>query len=486
MVCANGKHWFISDCSVISPHIFVREFIQHILGSLYIDLIVKAVTIDTSHLSRKMSFPISTGSDASNHIYLGTSSSGDSIDSEILSKEPSGAAAFEEDKSVALRCSLDIGFESTVDKDLDVSEDELVELELLRDEEIDAFVEEGLLSKSERWNIDRRDGYHFLYPEMTLDIITGEKYPVEPLTYIVTNTSLPRVIVDQLRVALRAIYAHDTAANSLEKWCKRASSESGCFEFKHVAFHLSAKTDAHLKHFRMDPNYWQSHSVALQTTDYHLSLERREYLYYHYDIDLIHDPAKRGHRDEDYRKYDPLNPDYSKKSGDLTAEQKLVLSDVKHQSEIKDSMFGIDPSSIHGHNLANSILGKTPEEICKKIPEIFRILHIESVIRSDLTREFQKAQDRIGKDLERLPITTLKGCVKSETRVKLGKRANEKKTLVDILTTPEMSFHCTREDLIPSIVRQGFLVPDGEGGVRCGSTYGEYRLVRKFWIDDIC
>jgi len=49
-------------------------------------------------------------------------------------------------------------------------------------------------------------------------------------------------------------------------------------------------------------------------------------------------------------------------------------------------MFGIDTSSITGHDLANSVLGKTPEEICKKIPEIFRVLHIESVSAFGLTR----------------------------------------------------------------------------------------------------
>ncbi len=137
-------------------------------------------------------------------------------------------------------------------------------------------------------------------------------------------------------------------------------------------------------------------------------------------------------------------------------------------------MFGIDPSSVQGHDLANSILGKTPEEVCKKIPEAWRILHIESIVRSDLTSKFQRAQAGIRKGFEQLPVNILKDSVRAETRLELGKRAIEKETLIDILTAPEMSFHCTREDVVPSIVRQGYLMPDIYS-VRCGSTYGQSR-----------
>lgn len=73
---------------------------------------------------------------------------------------------------------------------------------------------------------------------------------------------------------------------------------------------------------------------------------------------------------------------------DPTDEQNLTFSSVQHRSEIMSSMFGIDPKSIQGHDLAKSIVGKTPEDVCAKIPEIFRILHIESVVRSDLAAKF--------------------------------------------------------------------------------------------------
>ncbi len=44
------------------------------------------------------------------------------------------------------------------------SEEELVELELLHDEEIDQLVNQGFLLKSEQWNPELRNGLVFTYP----------------------------------------------------------------------------------------------------------------------------------------------------------------------------------------------------------------------------------------------------------------------------------------------------------------------------------
>ena len=136
-----------------------------------------------------------------------------------------------------------------------------------------------------------------------------------------------------------------------------------------------------------------------------------------------------------------------------------------------NSMFGIDPKSIQGHDLANSIIGKTSEDVCATIPEIFRVLHIESVVRSDLAARFFQRQAKIRDDLGKLLLNALKGSVKRKTRLKMGKRSNDPRTLIDHHVSPDLTFHCTREDLVPSIVQQGFLKPD-EKNVRCGITYG--------------
>lgn len=58
--------------------------------------------------------------------------------------------------------------------------------------------------------------------------------------------------------------------------------------------------------------------------------------------------------------------------------------------------------------------------------------------------------------------------------MELGKRTHEQDTLIENLVTPDLTFHCTREDLIPSIIRQGFLMPELDKDIRCGATYGQY------------
>lgn len=109
---------------------------------------------------------------------------------------------------------------------------------------------------------------------MTLCIITGDWYPVKPVSYEVKNISLPRVVVDQLRVALRGIHKIDGRANTFERWVEREPSKSGCFEFEMGALHIAAKANDHLKHYRKDPAYWRN-QINLQQTDYGLSLARR-------------------------------------------------------------------------------------------------------------------------------------------------------------------------------------------------------------------
>ena len=129
-------------------------------------------------------------------------------------------------------------------------------------------------------------------------------------------------------------------------------------------------------------------------------------------------------------------------------------------------------SQEHSRNdLANSIIGKTPEDVCARYPKTFRILHIEGVVRSDLAAKFFRRQAKIRDDLEKLHLNILKRSEQRETRLDMGKRANEPHTLINHLS-PDLTFHSTRGNLVPSIVRQGFLKPD-EKNVRCGSTYGQ-------------
>jgi hypothetical protein len=53
------------------------------------------------------------------------------------------------------------------------TEHDKVELELLRDDEINALVNGGLLPEDERWNPGCRDELHSRYPKLRLGILTG-------------------------------------------------------------------------------------------------------------------------------------------------------------------------------------------------------------------------------------------------------------------------------------------------------------------------
>lgn len=135
------------------------------------------------------------------------------------------------------------------------SGEDLVELEILRDQEIDSMFDQCLLPQKDCWNEGHRNAFCFNYPEMTLEIITGDGYPVKPLTHLVTNLSLPRIVVDQSRVVLRESHKIESQANTLEIWQERDLNNNGFFEFEMAALHIVAKCVAHLKQFRSDPNY---------------------------------------------------------------------------------------------------------------------------------------------------------------------------------------------------------------------------------------
>ena len=95
------------------------------------------------------------------------------------------------------------------------SADDLIELETYRDEEIDALVDAGLLPKKDRWNPDLRNCLRFRFLEIVLVVVTGQKYPVQCLHHHIENISLPKEVVDSLRVILRKIVELDSTA---ENW----------------------------------------------------------------------------------------------------------------------------------------------------------------------------------------------------------------------------------------------------------------------------
>lgn len=131
------------------------------------------------------------------------------------------------------------------------SDEDLVELSLLRANEIDELVEHGLIDASHRFDEDLLDILVLSYPELTISLHTGPTYPAEQLQVEIENISLPRLAVDELRNAVREIVARDADTNNYDGWRRRAHSDDfGIFEFEMSAFHVARRAFGHLESYR--------------------------------------------------------------------------------------------------------------------------------------------------------------------------------------------------------------------------------------------
>ncbi|KFY63038.1 hypothetical protein V496_04257 [Pseudogymnoascus sp. VKM F-4515 (FW-2607)] len=295
------------------------------------------------------------------------------------------------------------------------SDDELLELSLLRAKEVDELVEHDLLDASRRFDEDLLDILVFSYPELTISLHTGPTYPAEQLRVEFENISLPRLVVDGLRNTVREIVVRDADTNNYEGWSGRSDIDDfGMFEFEMTAFHVARVASEHLEGYR----------------------------------DSIKESQEESARVED------LPPKYK---------NDIVLRE------------GVDLSSITVDRKASDVLGKLPDEICSLIPPYFRILHVESVLRNDLYSKFAACQNEIRNELMALPRNELQACITKNQSIRRG-QAEE---LVEHIVAPKLTFHGTSNRFVPSIVQHGFLAPGAINPttgkalpVRCGSTYG--------------
>lgn len=125
-------------------------------------------------------------------------------------------------------------------------------------------------------------------------------------------------------------------------------------------------------------------------------------------------------------------------------------------------------------NSAYPLLGKTLPQIISKLGPEIRILHVETVLRSNLRAKFHSKRDELRKKFEGMSVQKLFACIPKGHKAR-GRKAD----MIEELTRPRVTFHGTDASSVPNIVRCGFLLPGGrdpttgtEHEVRCGSTYG--------------
>ncbi|KFY41468.1 hypothetical protein V494_02980 [Pseudogymnoascus sp. VKM F-4513 (FW-928)] len=296
------------------------------------------------------------------------------------------------------------------------SEDELIELGLLRAKEVDELVEHGLLDASLRFDESLMDSIVLSHPELTITLHTGPTYPAEQLQIEIENISLPRIVVDELRNEARGIVARDSDTNNHEAWSKWSQSDAfEPFDFEMTAFHVTQMASGHLKNYRIS----------------------------------ILEPGKKSVRVEE--------PQGAKFKNDLVPSE------------------GVDLSSLAIDRKASDVIGLLPDDIGALIPSVFRVLHVESILRDNLYSKFLACQQEIREDLTGLPRHELLACIPKDHKTK----RDTIEELVEHLVVPKVTFHGTSNRFVPSIVQNGLLDPGAihpktgeELPVRCGSTYG--------------
>ncbi|MCJ1249610.1 hypothetical protein MMC30_006836 [Trapelia coarctata] len=166
---------------------------------------------------------------------------------------------------------------------------------------------------------------------------------------------------------------------------------------------------------------------------------------------------------------------------------RLLEETTSYIQAYRESLPGKNKSSLsHRHPIgripdstsdaAHHYLGKTPKEICADILPGYRIEHVESIIRSDLTRRFQQVQNEMRETLLCKNLQTLRQNIPHDRWRSDGASVEE---AVEYLVKPRITFHGTRRSNVASIVQYGFLKPDDIHPftkqplrVACGNTYG--------------
>ncbi|KAJ3529848.1 hypothetical protein NM208_g9577 [Fusarium decemcellulare] len=134
-----------------------------------------------------------------------------------------------------------------------------------------------------------------------------------------------------------------------------------------------------------------------------------------------------------------------------------AAGEVSDWNEIINNPYGLDVSTVQ--DTAFEILGKTPEQLIADIPDQWRVIHMESILRPDLVRRFWAYKHILRKNVES-GETRLRDRLPPHSQLEGRVRAQlNHDTVMDDMVTPRITYHGTPLRSVSSIVRYGFKLP---------------------------
>lgn len=131
-------------------------------------------------------------------------------------------------------------------------------------------------------------------------------------------------------------------------------------------------------------------------------------------------------------------------------------SEVSSWDDIVSNPIGLDVSTIR--DTASFLLGMTPAQIAEQIPQTWRIIHMESIMREDLLKRFTRYREHLREFLQYQPDlrTKLPPLSALQKRYLSGIPMDD---ILDDMVKPRVTFHGTNLRAVRSIIRNGFLLP---------------------------
>ncbi|KAF7563253.1 hypothetical protein G7046_g886 [Stylonectria norvegica] len=131
---------------------------------------------------------------------------------------------------------------------------------------------------------------------------------------------------------------------------------------------------------------------------------------------------------------------------------------INDWTDILENPYGLDVSTIR--DTASEIIGKTPGELVRDIPDSWRVIHMESVLRPDFVHRFQQYQQNLLSIMEREHRDRLKQRLPPHSALEGHVRATLRgDQIIDDMIKPRITFHGTQLKSVSSIVRYGFKMP---------------------------